>query len=391
MKLLLFVICVITMALLLCVITLSLLFAYSKGNDCTEIDVNISEENVISVKTKIEHNFNLKKCDKSFYQLYHNKKENMEEDITKEEKNYPYESISKQNVITATETIKTDDISYVPVLTEYDEDYISQKIEELRSLYPDGMYWNNGGVTTTPCNHRYNGCTTCNIYKGVINNAFPYKVVGRQCLGFASMCSDYIFGINAPTNVFSDYESLTVGDFIRINNTEHAVLVIEKNDKYISVVECNNDYKSCIISWDRRITKEYLEENNSWYIKRYYDNISNTGSNQGSGSTSSSRSNSSTTGGNENADKIKDSVPLQPSQNTDKEAGEEYEPETYPSEEEETAKNPSETPSTEENTYETDVADKNPADTKDELEENTTVDVNVNDKESEKLTGVNRK
>lgn len=154
-------------------------------------------------------------------------------------------------------------------LMEYNEEYILQKMEELKKIYKQGMYWNNGGVTTTPCNHEKNKYIECNVYIGVINNVFTYEVSGRQCLGFASMCSDYIFGINAPTNVFHDYESLAIGDFVRTDNDYHSALVLSKNDEYITIVECNGDYNSCVIWWGRKITKEYLEKTNSWYIKRY--------------------------------------------------------------------------------------------------------------------------
>lgn len=190
-------------------------------------------------------------------------------EITTEIKETETEKIIEvEEITTIIETTKIEVPTTIPSNT-FDSTYILNKITELRKLYPNGKYWNNSGVTNIPCNHKQNGYINCNIYKGVINNVFPYKVVGRQCLGFASMCSDYIFGKNAITRVFYDYDSLDIGDFIRTNNDYHSAIVISKNDKYITVAECNADFNSCIISWDRQITKEYLASTNSWYIKRY--------------------------------------------------------------------------------------------------------------------------
>ena len=156
---------------------------------------------------------------------------------------------------------------------------IKEKIAELRSIFPNGKYWNhhntsaNGtydvyAVTNTPCSNGAEGCAFCNIYKGVTDSVMPYKVKGSQCLGFASLCNDYIFGANENIRVYYDFNQIQIGDQARINNDSHSVLVIDKAADYIVVAECNADYKTCIIGWDRVITKQELAACNSWYISR---------------------------------------------------------------------------------------------------------------------------
>lgn len=192
------------------------------------------------------------------------------ETTTVEETTIPEETTKEQVVSSQSQFIVVIEQPVDPInITEYDEAYIIQKIEELKTIYPEGKYWNRGGVTDIPCTHSVNDCINCNVYKSVINSAFPYVVQGGQCVGFASICSDYIFGLNAPTKVFNDYESLEIGDFIRTAKERHSALVIDKCDEYITVVECNADYQTCKITWGRQLTRKYLEENESWYIKRY--------------------------------------------------------------------------------------------------------------------------
>ncbi|MGN0316657.1 MAG: hypothetical protein ACI4E1_01855 [Lachnospira sp.] len=153
------------------------------------------------------------------------------------------------------------------------DDEIDAVFQQLRKDFPEGKYWNNGGISDEPCEHESPDTRYCNKYEGVTNTAFShYKwyELGTQCLGFASLISDCIFGADAPVNSFTDFNQVRVGDHVRMNNDTHSAIVIEKGNDYIVVVECNADYKTCQITWGRKITEETLNATNSWYITRYF-------------------------------------------------------------------------------------------------------------------------
>lgn len=165
---------------------------------------------------------------------------------------------------------------------------LDEKISVLRSIFPDGAYWNHIGidvsgmseddaamvVTDTPCEHSYNGYQYCNIYNGVTRGEFEYEY-NTQCLGFASMISDFFFGKDAPVTEFYDFDDLDIGDHIRLIYYEHSMIVIGKGDGYVKVVECNEDYENCEIVWDRILTEEDIEAYGSGveYLTRYSTDI----------------------------------------------------------------------------------------------------------------------
>lgn len=150
-----------------------------------------------------------------------------------------------------------------------DEELFYLKVSELKKLYPDGMYWNYGGVTDIPCNHEGNGYGSCNRYTGVTDTVFYDVDEGMQCLGFVSMLSDYIFGDDAGIRVFYDFDSVRPGDHIRLDYLEHSLFVLEKGEDYVIVAECNRTYNECMIEWGRIVTREEIEASGAWYITRY--------------------------------------------------------------------------------------------------------------------------
>ena len=160
------------------------------------------------------------------------------------------------------EKVKTESVSEAEILA---------KIEVLREMFPAGAYWNHGGVSNSPCAHK-NGEKHCNGY----NNSFSRKLwpnisCAGQCLGFAIMLQDYIFGVNTPMVVIDSYDDVRIGDHIRIDNIHgghHSILVIEKTDEYVVVAECNADFKTCKIEWDRKYYRKDLESWDTWYISR---------------------------------------------------------------------------------------------------------------------------
>lgn len=141
-------------------------------------------------------------------------------------------------------------------LTETDAAAI---LNSLRDVFPEGMYWNHMGVedwdeftvTDTPCDHDYYWDTYCNGYSGATQELFPQFLPMEQCLGFAALLSDLVFGEEAPVSTFTDYTQLRVGDHIRLELSEHSMTVLSVDSDGITVVECNSDYEHCRISWDR--------------------------------------------------------------------------------------------------------------------------------------------
>ena len=150
---------------------------------------------------------------------------------------------------------------------DYSEFYTA--IAKLKEDYPDGAYWNYGGVTDTACSHSTKGEGTCNTYVGVTNDVYPFYVTGAQCLGFASMLSDAVFGKDAQVYLYEGFENIRPGDQIRLVAWDHSLFVIGKAEDYVVVAECNADYQTCKIAWGRKITRAELEGTSVLYISRY--------------------------------------------------------------------------------------------------------------------------
>lgn len=156
-------------------------------------------------------------------------------------------------------------------------EYFNQKLTELMERFPSGRYWNRADVeeqetvaydhiSDKSCNHNSNGNKLCMIYEGRSNEAYPYKVAGRQSVGFASVLSDIVFGKELSAYSFTDYASVREGDQARIDNDTHTVFVQEKTDEYIIVAEVNENGNDCIISWGRKLVKSQLK--GAFYIRR---------------------------------------------------------------------------------------------------------------------------
>lgn len=160
---------------------------------------------------------------------------------------------------------------------------VEERLSSLREQLPEGKYWNHMGqdipfgeetpfsVTDTPCEHSIYGETYCNLYNGATLSLFPEYGYLCQCLGFASLLSDQIFGQDAPLSIFYDFDLLRPGDEIRLDEYEHSMIITDKGDDYVVVAEVNADYEDCLISWSRQLERWELEEL-SWdleYISRY--------------------------------------------------------------------------------------------------------------------------
>lgn len=160
---------------------------------------------------------------------------------------------------------------------------VKQKLSALQKKFPSGKYWNHRTsestagkapweiVTDTPCNHSSYGTYYCAEYQGPSSVPVVGSTWSRQCLGFASMLSDQIFGKDAPVKTFHEFDKLRIGDQIRLFDEEHSMVVIEKTADSISVAEVNADYSTCKISWGRKISRQSMESHggNALYITRY--------------------------------------------------------------------------------------------------------------------------
>lgn len=147
------------------------------------------------------------------------------------------------------------------------QEQAAEVLNRLRDVFPEGKYWNHMGVedwdeytvTDTPCQHDVYGDTYCNgYYDSSVKDLWPQFDPLEQCLGFAALLSDMVFGKESPVTTFEDYTLLRVGDHVRLNLSEHSMVVLSVEEKGITVVECDSDYEHCRISWDRFISWDDL-------------------------------------------------------------------------------------------------------------------------------------
>ncbi len=162
---------------------------------------------------------------------------------------------------------------------------LNRKISSFKENYSNGRYWNHIGfeeeseysytVTDTPCDHEWDGYDYCNYYNGTTWNFFSQYSYLTQCLGFASLMSDSLFGEAAPIGSLYSPRELKVGDHIRFIYYEHSVTVVEVGESGVTVAECNRNFNDCMIEWGRSVTFDELENNYGsggvQYISRYHD------------------------------------------------------------------------------------------------------------------------
>ena len=99
----------------------------------------------------------------------------------------------------------------------------------------------------------------CFVINGMIINAMG-------CAAFSFILSDEAFGsLPARTPAYS-FESVKVGDILRMSNNTHTVIVLEVNDAGVVIAGGNNGGK---VHWGRAISKAELDRDVSTYITRY--------------------------------------------------------------------------------------------------------------------------
>lgn len=114
----------------------------------------------------------------------------------------------------------------------------------LLDTYPEGAWWNiESSYSSEALNLAYAGCA-----------------------GFALYCSDLIFGDLPITEVHSDFDRIKVGDMVRDEAGRHTVMVLEKKENSIIVVEGNyND----TVHWYREMFRTDEEFYNFTVTTRY--------------------------------------------------------------------------------------------------------------------------
>lgn len=157
-------------------------------------------------------------------------------------------------------------LMFVPANVKAEGIDFNAKIMELKTKFPQGMYWNHvgsavdnpDGYTTQPCtlhndpnvSHTYgtNGCT-CNHF------VCSGHLMAAQCMGYANKLGYDVFGdttwtvYNNPNSV--QIAGIQVGDIVRLNGS-HSVFVIARTGNDIMVGEANYP-NGCQINWGRII------------------------------------------------------------------------------------------------------------------------------------------
>ena len=176
------------------------------------------------------------------------------------------------------------------IIQNISQDTVKKKIAELKNRFPNGRYWGHSEdleqevikveeVILAKYGRGYYAGLTINqaplVYSKVFECYGPKEGVsinayrnGSECAGFASYCSDYIFGYDVPKRgTKNDYSKIKIGDVVRINNT-HSVIVIDKSNNGIKVAEANSGgYNE--IRWGRTISKSTLM-NSTFLIESRY-------------------------------------------------------------------------------------------------------------------------
>ena len=173
-----------------------------------------------------------------------------EGDVSYKSNNKSIATVSKYGVVKAkkkgnVDIVVTDDetgqqcICKVKVNEKINKKVISKKIKKLKRKYPEGKKWSDK-------THDKYGNTGCYAYMTKV--------------------TEYIYGVDACSKIHYSFKKIKVGDHIRILDSPHSVIVIEKRKNSVIVTEGN--YASTI-HWGREITKSYLSKKD-YYVETWY-------------------------------------------------------------------------------------------------------------------------
>ena len=154
------------------------------------------------------------------------------------------------------------------------------KFTVLRNIFKSGTYWNYKGLdssivtsftnterlvfTTTKASASAKGNTDCVIkYKTDLAKQNGWGEYGIQCFGFACMLQDFIYGKDTEVNKLTNlsYKDIKAGDHLRLTGKIHSQYVLKTTDKGIYVAECNADYHTNLIMWDKFYSWDTVKSN----------------------------------------------------------------------------------------------------------------------------------
>lgn len=135
---------------------------------------------------------------------------------------------------------------------------------ETQPLYGDELTQSNVAQTLYALKAEYPELAHWDIDSSYTSEALGLTYAG--CAGFALMCSDLVFGDLPITEVHSDFDRIKVGDMVRDEAGYHTVLVLEKRQDSIVVVEGN--YNGTV-HWERVMDRSSSEFYNFTVTTRY--------------------------------------------------------------------------------------------------------------------------
>ena len=142
----------------------------------------------------------------------------------------------------------------MPVLTLADSiqpAQVTEKILAFQETYPDSSPWSK------EIYYAWQG----GIYEG-----------GSGGMAFLFTVSDSLFG-SLPARMVKpvDYESLRPGDLLRLNDNTHSVMIIDKLEDHVTVVEVMVDRRGVSrVYWGRTLSKSAVEAGD-YVLTRYPD------------------------------------------------------------------------------------------------------------------------
>ncbi len=152
-------------------------------------------------------------------------------------------------------------------------------LNELKSKFPAGHYWNGGNVnktTTTKCSDHVNlhgpdGNTWGNRCNWFHDTATGWDLT--QCWGFAFKCGYDAYGtMPGSWDKKKNLDSLKAGDIVRYGNGAHVIFITAVSGNNVTYGDCNKD-TCCKIRWDVTCTKSDIPISNYNSAKMLGDGV----------------------------------------------------------------------------------------------------------------------
>lgn len=145
-------------------------------------------------------------------------------------------------------------------------------LDQLRSKYPAGKYWNHvgsstnnpGGYTSTACTDHYAKRADGTRGIGQYDNYY-YGALGwaTQCAGYAQQVASCYAGSDPQTwtkrTGTAAVNDLKTGDVVRYLNNGHSIFITKVEGENVWFSDCNYGNR-CIIRWDVKTTKSAIKK-----------------------------------------------------------------------------------------------------------------------------------